>query len=322
VPVGTLRAMPIAIDTATVAPTERFAMWHEAASRSFFPLDIRQLSDRPFAGQLVRYELVSLDAFRVTADPNLCLRTPACVEDGDPEHLQVHVLRRGRCVVSQGGRADVLTPGTMTTLDSSCSYALDARMPFELLVFAVPKALLRPYADKLSCTTATTITGAAGLGRLIVPFLDGLIRQVEDGSTVGGRAELAETLVPLLRALAVDRTGEPHRAPAPALLAKVKAYIEGHLGDQRLSPRQIAATHFISTRYLHKLFQAEGATVSASIRRARLERCRRDLADPALDRETILAIAASWGMTDAAHFSRLFRATYGCSPREFRALRN
>ena len=51
--------------------------------------------------------------------------------------------------------------------------------------------------------------------------------------------------------------------------------------------------------------------MSEWIRRARLERCRRDLADPALARETILAVATRWGMPDAAHFSRMFRATYG-----------
>jgi AraC-like DNA-binding protein len=32
-----------------------------------------------------------------------------------------------------------------------------------------------------------------------------------------------------------------------------------------------------------------------------------------------LLIAARWGLADSSHFSRLFRATYGMSPREFRS---
>jgi AraC-like DNA-binding protein len=32
----------------------------------------------------------------------------------------------------------------------------------------------------------------------------------------------------------------------------------------------------------------------------------------------ISAIAARWGFPDPAHFSRLFKATYGRSPRQFR----
>ena len=35
--------------------------------------------------------------------------------------------------------------------------------------------------------------------------------------------------------------------------------------------------------------------------------------------ESISTIAARWGLADSSHFSRLFRATYGMSPREFRS---
>ena len=44
----------------------------------------------------------------------------------------------------------------------------------------------------------------------------------------------------------------------------------------------------------------------------------RDLLDPELGHRTILAIASRWGLPVPQHFSRLFRAAYGCSPREFR----
>ena len=46
----------------------------------------------------------------------------------------------------------------------------------------------------------------------------------------------------------------------------------------------------------------------------RLEHCRRDLEDPALAHETVLAIASRWGLRNPGHFSRLFHAAYGMSP--------
>jgi AraC-like DNA-binding protein len=52
----------------------------------------------------------------------------------------------------------------------------------------------------------------------------------------------------------------------------------------------------------------------------RLERCARDLLDPALAHEPIGEIAARWGITNPAHFSRLFRAQFGLSPSEYRAV--
>jgi AraC-like DNA-binding protein len=312
--------MSVVFDTTQIAPADRFEGWQEAAERCFFPMAIRRRTIAPFAGRLVGNELQAIDVFRVSAAPNDCLRTPAGIAARDPEQLQLHVLRSGRCEVEQDDREDVLTAGSMTTLDSSRPWALRAVEPFDLLVFAVPKALLRPFGDALSKGTARTIGGDTGLGSLVVPFALGLADRLEDGSIGAGRDELGETLLGLLRALALDGPGERRAAPAAPLLAQVKAHIERNLGDPTLGPTTIAAAHFISPRYLHRLFQAEGCTVSDWIRRARLERCRRDLADPALARETILAIATRWGMPDAAHFSKVFRGAYGRSPREFRGL--
>jgi AraC-like DNA-binding protein len=72
---------------------------------------------------------------------------------------------------------------------------------------------------------------------------------------------------------------------------QIKAYIDDHLGDLALGPTSIARAHYISTRYLHKLFAGERLTVSDWVRRRRLEACRRDLRDPALAHETISAVA-------------------------------
>jgi AraC-like DNA-binding protein len=54
------------------------------------------------------------------------------------------------------------------------------------------------------------------------------------------------------------------------------------------------------------------------LRDRRLERCRRDLADPALGHLGAAEIAAAWGLRSPSHFSRLFRAAYGRPPSEAR----
>ena len=66
------------------------------------------------------------------------------------------------------------------------------------------------------------------------------------------------------------------------------------------------------------MFETEGLSVCDFIRSARLERCRRDLIDPAFADQPISSIASRWGLSSPPHFSRLFRKSYGCSPRQFR----
>jgi AraC-like DNA-binding protein len=103
-------------------------------------------------------------------------------------------------------------------------------------------------------------------------------------------------------------------------LAQIDGYIWRNLGDPQLSPPVVAAANHISLRYLHRIFSDEhGQTIGAFIREARLQRCRRDLADPLLASWSIERIARRWGFTDLASFSRTFKQALGVSPSAYRA---
>ncbi|MFE2971664.1 helix-turn-helix transcriptional regulator [Streptomyces sp. NPDC059340] len=110
----------------------------------------------------------------------------------------------------------------------------------------------------------------------------------------------------------------PHESRQQALMVSIHSFIERNLGNAHLSPTVVAAAHHISVRYLHRLFQQQGTTVSAWIRHRRLERCRRDLAEPELRVRPVHAIAARWGFPRPADFTRAFRTAYGVPPSEYR----
>jgi AraC-like DNA-binding protein len=80
----------------------------------------------------------------------------------------------------------------------------------------------------------------------------------------------------------------------------------------------VARAHRISVRYLHKILQPREVTLSAWIRRQRLERIRRDLANPLLADRTVSAIAARWGVLDGTHVSRALKAEYGRTAADIR----
>ena len=110
------------------------------------------------------------------------------------------------------------------------------------------------------------------------------------------------------------------RNPHEALLQKIYSYIGANLGSSELSPGSIAAAHYISIRHLHALFAEHDTTVSTVIKQRRLEHARADLTDASMRGRTVAAIATRWGFVDAAHFSRVFKQSYGISPSELRAL--
>jgi AraC-like DNA-binding protein len=102
-------------------------------------------------------------------------------------------------------------------------------------------------------------------------------------------------------------------------MTRVEAFVESRLHDPGLSPAVVAAAHHVSLRQLYKVFETREDGVARFIRRRRLERCRRDLADPALASRPAYAIGLSWGFTDPAHFTRSFRDEYGVTPGEYRS---
>jgi AraC-like DNA-binding protein len=168
------------------------------------------------------------------------------------------------------------------------------------------------------------ISGRDGLGAPISSLARHLARHLEDYDPTGG-ARLAAALMDLLIVTLAERLDRlPAIAPATrrrALLASVQSFIDRRLGDPELSPSAVAAAHHISLRQLYRLFDTQPTGVAGWIRQRRLEQCRGDLLDPAFAHWSVSAIAARWGLMDAAHFSRAFRAAYGLPPAEYRISR-
>jgi AraC-like DNA-binding protein len=310
--------MVVSIDTTAVPPAERFEYWSDASCDAYHPLELQQEFARPFWGRAVGHALGPLTVFRVAADASSITRTPRTIAASDPERLQLLVQVRGRSEVAQDGRRAVLGPGELASCDSSRPYRVHALTPFELVAVIVPKVLLRPHLERTCARTAARIEH--GAGRLAASFF----REIADGLEEGRLGELdgsvAESVLDLVLGLYADDPVAPApRATRTDLLLRIHAFIDANLGDPALSAETIARGTAVSVRYLHKLFATQGVTLGEWIRAKRLDRCRRDLADPALAGETILLVATRWGLPNAAHFSRLFRETYGCSPREFRS---
>src|ERR1700734_434054 len=116
------------------------------------------------------------------------------------------------------------------------------------------------------------------------------------------------------------RHGAAESSRPATLLRDIQAFIDKSLANPDLNPAAVAAALHISERYLYLVFAGQPMSVAAQIRDRRLQRCRRDLADPALADRPVAAIAARWGFTSPAHFSRVFRRAFGSTPGQYRLL--
>jgi AraC-like DNA-binding protein len=247
-------------------------------------------------------------------------RTNKLIERSAPEYLKVGVQLTGSCLVSQGDREAVLKPGDYVIYDTARPYQLLTRGPFQMQTVMFPRNLLRLPVSQVSDLTARPISGHAGLGLMVSSLV------VELGKTATGEfgsatTHLADAVLDMLAASFIEQLPEAtawSHADRRILLLRIRAFIEGRLGDHALDISTIAAAHHISSRYLQLLFQQEGQTVTGWIRDRRIDHCRKDLTNAALAETPMYSIAARWGLVSASHFSRLFKARFDETPRDYR----
>ncbi|WP_394437289.1 helix-turn-helix domain-containing protein [Streptomyces sp. SGAir0957] len=313
--------MSVVFSTAELSAAERAEHWREAVSRAFVPLEVRFTDPDPSPGQLVSERVGSLQVTRVQAGPQTVTRSKRLIARDEREYLILTLQQQGTTVKEQDGREALVGPGEFSLTDASRLFRKRVGGAFSFTSFHFLREELRVGDDDLRALTATTFSGApgSGSGALVAAYLTRMANEATVLGEAVGRHH-AVTALDLLALLIDERRGryEP-RAPevAAAMLARVKAHIARHLADPTLSPASIAAAHHLSTRYVHKLFEPEGVTVSRWIKTQRLERCRRELMRAPGVRPAIATIARRWGFLSASHFSRAFRAAYGVSPRDW-----
>ena len=301
----------------------RVDYWHNVVAESLTPLDLRLspeglgAMDRLYVGDLGQVRVIEVS----TGEPSHAVRKPRHISSSDPELFKIDVQVRGRGVIRQGEREAKYRPRDFTLIDLARPSLWAFQPASRVVAVTFPRSLLPLGRADLDRLTGERLTGDSGLGALVSSLTRQLPGRLDD-LTVAEGTRLGSTVLDLLATTLLTRLDRGREVPPDsrrrALLHSVHAYVDEHLADPALSPRSIAAAHFVSVRLLHRLFESEQSTVADLIRRRRLERCHQDLLDPSQLEVPVAAIGARWGFTSAAHFGRLFQAAYGVPPATFR----
>ncbi|MBD1547922.1 helix-turn-helix domain-containing protein [Roseibium aggregatum] len=308
--------------TDTIVAKDRLSYWVDLVCDTFVQLDC----DAPdngasFRGEIACGRLATLTLSQVTATPQWVRRTPAKIARTSEDYFLVSLQATGRGVVIQDGRTAELKPGDFALYDSTRPYELVFDGEFRQYVLQLPGTVLRSRMQDTEALTARTVDGRCGAGHLVNSMINSLVRDMESLEPASLTA-VAESMENILVAGLSTLGG----TPAPQLSGltafhrdQIKAHVATHLRDPNLSVGTIARALKISPSTIHRAFSSEAVSLNSWIWGQRLDAAKRDLCDPALARRSVSEIAFSWGFNDAAHFSRAFRARFGCTPRDLRA---
>ncbi|MFE9024332.1 helix-turn-helix domain-containing protein [Streptomyces sp. NPDC007808] len=312
--------------TEVVAAPERFARFEEVTAGTHLRNRLRSNDWKDFHAKVRVLDLGDLQV-SAQAFPHLeVARTTKMIRQSDPEVYMINYILDGEGALSQGGSETRLQAGDLTMLDSS--HPFDAHRQtlqdsWSQLTVQLPHKLLPLPEKTVQRVLATPLSGRSGMGGVLARWLSDLNARASE-FTPDDLSTLTSVTLDLLASV-IARCLEAEEALTPearrsALRVRINAFVEQHLADPTMTPQTIADAHHISLRHLQQLLAENDTSPAAWIRHRRLERCRLDLASPRLNARPIQAIAARWGFTDPAHFSRLFRAAFGIAPRDFRNL--
>jgi AraC family transcriptional regulator, positive regulator of tynA and feaB len=233
------------------------------------------------------------------------------------EGFLINMVVAGFGHTAQNGHSFDLQPGDLFIQDIRAPYSLEMDTDFRLITLRSSRVLMEHYLLTGDMLCGMSLSRQPGMGRIAGSLFLSLAANATDLSGEDRELALSNLLTTLSTAYAKLTPLQPRRAQHTTY-TRVSRFIDANLRQPSLGPAVIAKACGITTRHLSRMFEDRADTVSRSILRRRLERCRLDLLSRALVSRSIGEIAYYWGFNNLSHFSETFRRAYGLSPRELR----
>jgi len=247
-------------------------------------------------------------------------RSRDLLADGNDD-IVLHIHETGRRIVSQFGREATADTGAGLLTSNADTSTIVLPDPARFVSVALPRKLMMTLAPGLEDAFIRPLPPDAGALKLLLRYLDILDDEHALSSPELRRA--VTTHIHDLCALAIGATRDAAeiaegRGLRAARRRLVKTDIAQNLADGDLSAAALARRQRVSPRYIHKLFETEGTTLSKFVCGQRLVQVHRMLTDPRHDDLTIGAIAYNAGFGDLSTFNRRFRRQFGATPSDVR----
>ncbi|GAA5031526.1 helix-turn-helix domain-containing protein [Actinopolymorpha pittospori] len=308
------------VSTDTVERSEREAFWHHVLADTFAAVQLERWTGHGLepAAQLSATRRGRLLFAELEATPHVHRRTPRQIRQADAMFFQAAILTKGAASLEQEGRLAQLSPGDLVVYENSRPFTWTFTDSWAVTVLSIPSDTVSLTDSERRAMSARRHSGQTGLSGVVARLVLDLTRHASEIPEGQSERILAHTTDLAISLFATSVKAEYADARHRTMLDRIKGHIETHFRYAGLTPDDIAAAVRISTRYLHKLFEAEHQTVTLYLRDLRLRCARQELLDPRLAHRSVAEIAHGCGFGDLSGFNRTFKAAYGSTPSDLR----
>lgn len=244
------------------------------------------------------------------------------IRDNKENVVVFRYIKRGGMSVSQMGKTCELKSGDFLFLRSNTPMRYESlpgiHEPLEFIFVIFPLEVVHRYFPNgvPMCTRIATPADR----QIATPQILSMLFEVGESADRSVIDSLAAALLKEASLLA-DQQGvnvEARQSIGEKRIDDIISYISVHLANPELSLSMVAEGCKISPRYLCHLLKEHKTTFSQLLWTGRLNESKKWLLNLDKRHYGISEIAYMTGYKSVAHFSRMFRERFGCSPREFR----
>jgi AraC-like DNA-binding protein len=306
--------------TSHLPPRHQFEAWHASISVIFDvtpPADHRP--DSGFAATVRGWHLGGLLVSAVDFDGQRFVRDRRKTVVDGLDHYLVQLYATGGLVGEAGDHGRVLNGGDVQILDLTQSNVTQAA-PSGTVAIVVPRETLDQALPAPGDLHGLILRGHSGMGGLLGDYMRSLVARA-NSMTLAEAPLVAQATTDMIAACFQSTTETTERARAAidqTMRQRIQRHVAAHLDSPALQAEALCAEFHVSRSQLYRLFEPLGG-VAHYIQEQRLTRACTELCNPAHDHRRIYEVAYALGFSSEAHFSRVFRSTFGLSPSDVRA---
>ncbi|MEU6497845.1 AraC family transcriptional regulator [Streptomyces sp. NPDC046984] len=240
-------------------------------------------------------------------------------QNHDP--IVVDLVTSGSLEFTGDGGKLVVGPGQLCIRDTKIPWRFSCDPATRVRIVNIPRTALIPLVNSARVLDRGYIEDAhSPKARFLLHFLEAMEKSGGDLDMSEGAQTMAlDACATLVAGMVSDRSNSGLTDHQQAIVRAAKGAVERNIEKRDLSPEIIARILGVSPRTLHRSFSASDDSIMAFARRRRLQKAHDDLLRSG-NTVGVSEIAARWHFSDASHFIRAFKSTYGITPAAY--LRN
>lgn len=295
--------------TKVVEAPRRFEYWNDVVCRHCLLADSNTLGERPFDGEMKVNSIGMIDMTIMESAMHHWRRDAHHIRTGPDDDLWLAFMVSGEGYLAQEGRHTRLQSGDMVLYDGVRPFEF-ALGPEKIYLARLPRKSLLSRCPEAEHMTAQLIDrhrpGVMALRSMLEESAN------TEFSDADAAIRYSSAVLDVLALSLAPPAASTYAVEKNDLYRKVLSYLQKNYTDPLLNLHVLAMAHHVSERTLTRAFAQHNQTPMDVLRRVRLQASHRALTEGRTGNVTSAALDA--GFSDLSHFSRVFRAAYGCTP--------